>query len=188
MCGNASGKASFARTRWDTRHCVPLKPTSANARAQDRRLTTLAITFATAVTTSFHPNFPSCPWTATSSQSSRKRLLYSAKRCVSHGCKAHVRPAGMQQKRSPARPKARRARFPMWALYESAKTVKACVARNGARRLPTSPAISTMMSSVAQADLHRRKTHGGGRLSMTLAAVSADMVFCETRMTWGKRG
>ena len=25
MCGNASGKASFARTRWDTRHCVPLK-------------------------------------------------------------------------------------------------------------------------------------------------------------------
>ena len=51
--------------------------------------------------------------------------------------------------------------------------MKACVVERGARRLPTSPAMWTMVSSVTHTVLHRRKTHGGGRLSMMAAAVCA---------------
>jgi hypothetical protein len=186
MSAKMLGSWSCLRRRADTCTCVPLSPKSAKARAQERPFRTVCTTDVTALMTSGYRTLPSRRARATSSHTSRKRRLYSANTWVSHGCKAHVRPAGMQQKRTCARPKARSARLPMCALYESAKRVKACVAAKGARRSPSSAAICTMVSSVTHAFLHRKRTHGGGTVSTMSAAVCAGIVFSPTMITCGR--
>jgi hypothetical protein len=79
-----------------------------------------------------------CPSDATSSHSSRKRRLYECEEVGVTWLQGPREAGRMQQKRTPARPKARSARFPMCALYESAKRVKACVPATGAQTLPSS--------------------------------------------------